>query len=112
MTNLKLSIDEPFTLGFRTFVYGSLGYMHMDYSNHSLAVVGGDCLFIWTIRASKTISDIRFLLTEIPIPRAQVTAVNKPPNVMRLRTAHLLPQINSVLLSFVETDIASPSGHL
>jgi hypothetical protein len=86
--------------------------MHMDYSNHTLAVVGENSLFVWAIRVSKTISDINFLLSEIPVPQAQVAVVSKPPNTMRLRTVHLLPQINSVILSFVETDIASPSGHL
>jgi len=107
-----ICIKEYFDLAFKTYVGGAADYMHMDFSGNRVAVVAGGGLHIWAIEISQVNSDTKFSLFEIPIPNSQVTVVCKPPNNMRLRTVHFLPQTDSVIVSFVEADVGSASSQL
>jgi hypothetical protein len=85
--------------------------MHIDYLNGRLALVGGGCLSIHTMQVLNQDEVVSFTLSEILIPRGQVTAVRKPPNTMHLRTAHLSEK-GLVVVSFVENDTAGSNSQM
>jgi hypothetical protein len=86
--------------------------MHIDSANHKFAAVGGEGLGLWVVKMLNTKQGVKFSLSETPIPRQQVTAMGQTCATMRPRTAHFLPLDESVLVTFVATDIAIAVSHL
>jgi WD40 repeat protein len=109
---IQTSQKDDFRLAFRTYLPGVTNYMHIDSLNKTFAAVGGDGLSIWSIKMMKTKSDIKFSLSETPIPRDQVTAVGQAHAAARPRTLHFLPRDQGVLVAFVSPDIMNMTSHL
>jgi hypothetical protein len=107
-----MRIKEHFHLAFKTYTPETADYMHMDFLDRRIAVVGGGGLCVWAIQMSQFNGETKFSLFEVPIPKSQVTAVNKPPDTMQLRTVHFLPQKDSVIVSFVGEDVGCTISQL
>ena len=107
-----MSQSSPFSLGFQTKIYGVEDYMHIDYMDRKFAAVGGQGLSIWNIKTQSTRSDMRFSLSEVPVPQDQVIALCRTTPTMTPRTVHFLPLGQSVLVSFVPSDVATAMSHL